>query len=69
MRFTCERPSRLAGPKRATPLFRSGIISLASRSDLLYCAGRAGGGPRFPIMATVLDDIPALATKETNTTR
>jgi hypothetical protein len=51
------------------PLFRSGIISLASRSDLLYCAGRAGGGPRFPIMATVLDDIPALATKETNTTR
>jgi len=23
----------------------------------------------FPIMATVLDDIPALATKETNTTR
>jgi hypothetical protein len=36
---------------------------------LLYCADRAGGGPRFPIMATVLDDIPALATKETNTTR
>jgi hypothetical protein len=69
MRFTCERASRLAGPKRAAPLFRSGIISLASRSDLLYCAGRAGGGPRFPIMATVLDDIPAPATKETNTTR
>jgi hypothetical protein len=69
MRFTCERASRLAGPKRVAPRFRSGIISLASRSDLLYCAGRAGGGPRFPIMATVLDDIPALATKETNTTR
>ncbi len=68
MRFTCERASRLAGP-RAAPLFRRGIISLASRSDLLYCAGRAGGGPRFPIMATVLDDIPALATKDTNTTR
>jgi hypothetical protein len=50
-------------------LFRRGIISLASRSDLLYCADRAGGGPRFRIMATVLDDIPALATKETNTTR
>jgi hypothetical protein len=28
-----------------------------------------GGGPRFPITATVLDDISALATKETNTTR
>jgi hypothetical protein len=69
MRFTCERASRLTGPKRAALLFRSGIISLASRSDLLYCAGRAGGGPRLPIMATVLDDIPALATKETNTTR
>lgn len=66
MRFTRERASR---GQKSGPLFRSGVISLASRSDLLYCAGRAGGGPRFPIMATVLDDIPALATKETNTTR
>ncbi len=43
------------------PKLVSGIISLASVSDLLYCAERAGPGPRFMIMATVLDDIPAPA--------
>lgn len=47
--------------KRPGSRLRSGIISLASCTDLLYCAARAGHGPRFMIMATVLDDIPAPA--------